>query len=222
MRPEHDPEGACPRRDRGWTPVFGKRSCSSKNAERADDFKRNHRARGPRLGLVNLALVSAYFVPVWGHGALKVLTSPFNGFEDRAHAAAAIFIRNLFDFSLAGLIRTSEMLAALKMVMAAAFVAYLIEFARALATGREPNRETVDSVLVLALSTVLIWVPATLALGDAGLVRLIAAQFLLLVGAAVVVMIERQTAPLPEPLETAAELGPEKVAVGERPSPQAA
>ena len=77
----------------------------------------------PRLGLVNFALVSAYFVPVWGHEALRVLTSPFNGFEDRAHAVAAVYYRDLFDFGLAGLIRTSELLAGIKMVIAAAFLA---------------------------------------------------------------------------------------------------
>jgi len=88
----------------------------------------------PGLGLVNFALVSAYFVPAWGHDALRVLTSPYNGFEDRAHAVAAIYIREVFDFGLPGLIRTSEMLAGLKMVITAAFVAYLIEFARSLVT----------------------------------------------------------------------------------------
>ena len=29
----------------------------------------------PGLGMVNFALVSAYFVPAWGHDALRVLTS---------------------------------------------------------------------------------------------------------------------------------------------------
>ena len=145
----------------------------------------------PRLGLVNFALVSAYFVPVWGHDALRVLTSPFNGFEDRAHAVAAVYYREVFDFGLTGLIRTSELLAGIKMVIAAAFVAYLIEFARALVTRREPNRETVDVVLGLALTGALIWILPTLKLGDPDLIRLQATQFLLLVGAAVVIMIDR-------------------------------
>jgi hypothetical protein len=158
---------------------------------------------GGRLGLVNLALVSAYFMPTWGHEALLVLTSPYNGFEDRAHAVAAIYVRDLFDLGLSGLIRTTEMLAVLKMVMAAAFAAYLIEFARALATRQEPNRETVDVVLTLALGTVMIWVPPTLMLGDSSLVRLLATQFLLLVGAAVVIIIERQAAPRPLAVGTA-------------------
>jgi hypothetical protein len=145
----------------------------------------------PRLGLVNLALVSAYFVPVWGHDAFRVLTSPFNGFEDRAHAVAAVYYREVFDFGLAGLIRTSELLACIKMVIAAAFLAYVIEFARAVATRREPNRETVDVVLLLALIGAFIWMLPTLKLGDPDLVRLQATQFLLLIGAAVVITIDR-------------------------------
>ena len=43
----------------------------------------------PSLGCVNAALVSLYFVPVWGGDALRALTSPYNGFEDRVQATAA-------------------------------------------------------------------------------------------------------------------------------------
>jgi hypothetical protein len=146
----------------------------------------------PGLGQVNFALVSAYFVPAWGHDALRVLTSPYNGFEDRGHAIAAAYFREVFDLGLTGLIRVSELLAGLKMVVAAAFVAYLIEFARALAMRREPNRETVDLALLLALVAAVIWIVPTLWLGDRDLIRLQATQFLLLAGAVVVIMIERQ------------------------------
>jgi hypothetical protein len=146
----------------------------------------------PRLGLVNFALVSAYFAPARGHEALAVLTSPFNGFEDRAHAVAAVYFREVLDLDLTGLIRLSEMLAGVKLVIAAAFVAYLIEFSRALVMRREPNRETVDVVLWLALAGACIWILPTLKLGGPDLIRLQATQFLLLLGAAIVIMIERQ------------------------------
>jgi hypothetical protein len=126
---------------------------------------------------------------------------------------AAVYFRDLFDLGLVGLIRVSETLAGVKMVITAAFVAYLIEFARALAMRREPNRETVDVVLLLALSAVGVWIMPTLMTGDHELIRLQATQFLLLIGAAIVIMIERQIT------ESAAALAPAGLAP---PEPQPA
>lgn len=165
----------------------------------------------PRLGSVNAALLALYFAPVWGRDALRVLTSPFFGFEDRAHAAAISYFRVLFDLELDGLMRVSGALAALKLVIAAGFIAYLIEFARALVMRREPNQETLDVVLLLALGAIMLWAWPGFVL-DAGVTRLHATQFLLLSGAAIVILAERQmlastqettSAPTPAPSATA-------------------
>jgi hypothetical protein len=147
--------------------------------------------RRPSLGSVNLALVALYFVPVWGHDAVRALKSPFGGFEDRAQAAAAGAIRQFFDFGLDGLLRTSNVLAATKLVITAGFVAYLIEFARALVIGREPDRGTTEIVLVIATITVVLWAVPAFALDDAALVRLYATQLLLVFGAVIVLTVER-------------------------------
>jgi hypothetical protein len=145
----------------------------------------------PRLGSVNAALISIYFALTWGGDGLRALTSPYNGFEDRLHATAAIYFRNLFDFGLEGLIRTANLLAGVKFVIAVAFVAYLIDFARALVMRREPNRETLDVVLLFASAALMLWAWPALGSGDGGLVRLHATQFLLLTGAMVVILVER-------------------------------
>ena len=145
----------------------------------------------PRLGEVNLALVSLYLVPVWGSQAVRALRSPYNGFDDRAHAAVAAFIRDAFDFGLAGLMRTSSLLSAGKLVVAAAFLACLIEIARALVTRREADARTIDAVLLAGLALTTLWMLPVLLTGDLGLIRLQAAQFMLLVGAAIVISIER-------------------------------
>jgi len=146
----------------------------------------------PSLGCVNAALVSLYFVPVWGGDALRVLTSPYNGFEDRVQATAVTYFRHLFDFGLDGLVRTSHVLAGIKFVVAMAFAAYVIDFARALVMRREPNRETIDVALVLAATAIMIWAWPALGTGDVALIRLHATQFLLLTGAMIVIMVERQ------------------------------
>jgi len=145
----------------------------------------------PRLGEINLALVSLYFAPAWGGEALRALRSPFNGFDDRAHAAVAAFIRDVFDFGLTGLMRTSSLLAGIKLVIASAFLACLIELARALVTRRKPDVQTIDAALLAGLALITLWMLPALIAGDRSLVRVEAAQFLLLVGAAIVISIER-------------------------------
>jgi len=146
----------------------------------------------PRLGAANAALISLYFAPVWGAESLRAMTSPFYGFEDRLHAVAAGYYRALFDLSLDGVLRVSSGLAGIKFVIAIAFMAYLIDFARALVVRREPNRETLDAVLLLASVAIVLWAWPALGSGDDGLIRLLATQFLLLSGAIIVLLVERQ------------------------------
>jgi hypothetical protein len=146
----------------------------------------------PSLGAVNLALLAIYFGPVWGREALRALVSPYSGLEDRAHAAVAIYFRQLFDLGLDGMMRVSNVLAGLKLVIAAGFVAYLIEFVRAIVIGREPNRETADAVLALAVAAILIWALPVLMIDDPVLVRVCATQLMLVAGAVVVVTVDRQ------------------------------
>jgi hypothetical protein len=145
----------------------------------------------PRLGSVNAAIVALYFAPVWGRDGLRALTSPFHGFEDRVHAVAAGYYRELLDFNLNGLMYTADVLAAVKFVIGMGFFAYLIDFARALVMGREANRETLDLVLVLASIAFMLWAWPALGSGDPSLIRLHATEFLLLSGAMILIVIER-------------------------------
>ena len=149
----------------------------------------------PSLGSVNLALVSLHFIPVWGRDAVRVLISPYNGLEDRAHATAAIYFRELFDLGFNSLVLISHVLAGIKLVIAAAFVSYAIEFARAWVMRRETDRETIDVVLLLAVADIMLGLIPALAFGDAALVRLYEKQLLLLAGAITVIVVERHLAP---------------------------
>jgi hypothetical protein len=152
----------------------------------------------PRLGAANLALVSMYFVPVWGTEGLRALLSPYTGLDNRGHAAVVLYLRALFDLEFDAMVRLSQVLASIKLVLAAGFVAYLIEFARALATGRELDRATQNAVLALAAATIMIWALPALALDDSGQIRLCATQALLITGAVIMFMVEgyiQQSAP---------------------------
>jgi len=144
-----------------------------------------------RLGSVNLVLLSIYFVPVWGRDAVRALISPYNGLDERVHAAAAIYFRRLFDVSFNSLALSSHVLAGIKLVIAAGFVAYAIEFARALATGRDVDRQTQEGVLIFAVVGIVIWALPAFALADGALMRLCATQMLLVAGAVMIVTVDR-------------------------------
>jgi hypothetical protein len=190
------------------------------------------RSRSFSLGSVNLALLSLYFFPVWGREAVRALISPFNGLESPAHATAALYFRRLFDIGFNNLTVTSHVIAGIKLVMVAAFVAYLIEFARSLATGRATDRETTDVVLILAVAGVIMSALPALALGEAALIRLTATQMLMVAGAITVIVVERHIAPEPVVHSRAMTAANERVALGlglpvgvlaeEPPPPQAA
>jgi hypothetical protein len=143
------------------------------------------------LGPVNLALVSLYFAPVWGVAAVRALVSPYNGFEDRVQATVAIYFRELFDLGLNGLLLTSQIFSGIKLVIAAGFVVYLIEFARSAVIRRDLNRETMDVVLMLAVVGIVIWALPAIALADRSLIPICASQIVLIAGAIVVVTVER-------------------------------
>lgn len=150
------------------------------------------------LGAVNLALLSVYFFPVWGRDALRVLISPYNGLNDRVHATATLYFCQWFDLSFSGLVLASHALAGVKLVIAAAFVAYIIEFARSCAIGREPDRETIDVVLILAAVGIALHALPALALGEAAMMRLSATQILLMAGAISIIVVERHLEARPQ------------------------
>jgi hypothetical protein len=148
-----------------------------------------------KLGSVNLALLSLYFFPLWGRDAIRALISPYNALQDRAQATVASYFSQLFDLGFKGLVLTSQVLAGVKLVIAAAFVSYLIEFARAWVTRREVDRETIDVVLILAVAGIVMNALPALALGEAAMVRLYATQMLLVAGAITIIVVERHLAP---------------------------
>jgi hypothetical protein len=144
-----------------------------------------------RLGTANLALLTLYFVPIWGADAVRALKSPFSGFEHRVYGVMANYLQQVFGFGLDGLLWTSNILAGIKLVAVAGLVAYGIEFARSLVMHRAVDRATLDVVLALIVVSVTISAVPALTLEDAAFVRLYATQILLVAGAVIVITVER-------------------------------
>jgi chromate transport protein ChrA len=146
---------------------------------------------GARLAPYNLALVACYAAPTWGAEAIKALTSPYGGLVDPVHAAAALRLRIILKLAPERLLDVASWLAAFKLVVVAALLAYIIEFGRALLSDRAPDRATTDAVLVLAVAAVALWIMQAIVFDPAAVTEAHVAQLLLVAGALIVSTIER-------------------------------
>src|SRR5262245_50038763 len=155
---------------------------------------------GSRLGPYNLALVACYAAPTWGVEAIKALTSPYGGLIDPVHAAAAVRLRAILNLPPERLLDVANWLAAFKLVVVAALLAYVIEFARAVLSNRAPDRATTDTVLALAVVAVAVWIMQAIVFDPAAVTEAHVAQLLLVAGALIVSTIERHV----EDIEAAA------------------
>jgi len=138
-----------------------------------------------------LALVACYAAPTWGAEAIKALTSPYGGLIDPVHAAAAVRLRVMLNLAPEQLIDVANWLAAFKLVVVAALLAYVIEFARAVLSDRAPDRATTDTVLALAVVAVAIWIMQAIVFDPAAVTQAHLAQLLMVAGALIVSTIER-------------------------------
>jgi hypothetical protein len=157
---------------------------------------------GARLGPYNLALVACYAAPTWGAEAIKALTSPYGGMIDPVHGAAAARLHAILDLPPERLLDVANWLAAFKLVVVAALLAYGIEFARAVLSERAPDRATTDTVLALAVVAVAIWVMQAIVFDPTAVTEAHVAQLLLVAGALIVSTIERHV----DDMEAAAKL----------------
>ena len=162
----------------------------------------------PRLGPYNLALAACYFAPVWSSEAIGALMSPYVGLTNPIHAGAAIRLRVLLGFGPERLFDVASGLAAFKLVVVASLVAYVIEFSRAIVANRAPDQATTNTVLVLAVAAVAIWIMPALAFEPTAATHAHVAQLLLVAGALIVITIERHLEEMAAAVAPAVSAGP--------------
>jgi len=105
-----------------------------------------------------LGAICCYFALSWALDAARVLTSPWIGLDDFAHAEIAHFLRQTFGLGADGVLLTTAALGAGKLAVAALFVVYLVERLRGDPwRGDDEHQMTLRAALaaLIGLSTVL-------------------------------------------------------------------
>jgi hypothetical protein len=148
-----------------------------------------------RISSFNGALLAAYFIPAWTIAAFRIMISPIHGFYEQPNIAVALFISDHLQLAGTTTVRLAWLLALGKLTVVAFFAIFVILLTRA--SIRKTGGCDEALAMALAISSVISFASMMLAslAGETGALRLHATELLMLLGTAIVMLVERPVRP---------------------------
>jgi hypothetical protein len=164
-----------------------------------------------RISSFNGALLAAYFIPTWTIVALRIMISPIHGLYEQPNISVGLFISDHLQLNAMTTIRFAWLLALSKLTVVGFFAIFLVLIARA--SIRKAGGCDEALAMALAIGSAISFASMILAsqVGEPAALRLHATELLLLLGTAVVLVLERPaerqidrgvTSGSPEPLQS--------------------
>lgn len=149
-----------------------------------------------RISSFNGALLAAYFIPAWTIAAVNIMISPIQGLYQRPNVALALFLSDHLPLSGPATARVAWLLALGRMTVVGFLAVFLIFVSRASVRRAGGCDEALG--IALGLGSVMSFAGVVMAsqVGEAAALRLHAAELLMLLGTAIVMLVER---PAPSP-----------------------
>jgi hypothetical protein len=143
-----------------------------------------------RISSFNGALLAAYFIPTWTIVAAKIMIAPIHGFYERPNIAVALFISDYLHLSAVGTIRMAWLLALGKLTVVAFFAVFVVLTTRA--SIRKAGGCDEALAFALTIGSVISFASMLMAskVGEIAAVRLHATELLLLLGTAILLLVE--------------------------------
>jgi hypothetical protein len=151
-----------------------------------------------RISSFNGALLAAYFIPTWTIVAFRIIISPIHGLYERPNISVALFISDYMQLSAMSTVRVAWLLAFGKLTVVAFFAIFVVLITRASIRKSGGCNEALG--IALALGSVISFVSMVLAsqVGETMALRLHATELLMLLGTAIVLLVERPAGPQPD------------------------
>ena len=149
-----------------------------------------------RISSFNGALLAAYFIPTWTIVAFKIMISPIHGLYERPNISVALFISDHLQLAAMNTVRFAWLLALGKLTVVAFFALFLVLLTRASIRKTGGCDEALG--IALAIGSLISFASMVMAsqVGETAALRLHATELLLLLGTAIVLVVER---PPPQP-----------------------
>ena len=159
-----------------------------------------------RISSFNGALLAAYFIPTWTIVAFKIIISPIHGLYERPNISVALFISDHLQLAAINTVRFAWLLALGKLTVVAFFALFVVLITRASIRKTGGCDEALG--IALAIGSLISFASMVLAsqVGESAALRLHATELLLLLGTAIVLLVERPALPQTEQSATSPEL----------------
>jgi hypothetical protein len=144
-----------------------------------------------RISSFNGVLLAAYFIPTWTIVAFRIMVAPIHGFYERPNVAVALFISDHLQLSGMMTARVAWLLALGKLTVVAFFAIFVVLTARA--SIRKTGGCDEALAMALAIGSVISFASMIMAsqVGEAAALKLHATELLILLGTAIVLLVER-------------------------------
>ncbi|THD74170.1 MAG: hypothetical protein E7813_01920 [Bradyrhizobium sp.] len=148
-----------------------------------------------RISTFNGALLAAYFIPTWTIVAFRIMISPIHGFYERPNIAVALFVSDYLHAGAMTTVRLAWLLALGKLTVVAFFAIFLVFITRAAIRKAGGCDEAL--AMALAIGSTISFASMVMAsrVGETAALRLHATELLMLVGTAIVLLVERPAQP---------------------------
>jgi hypothetical protein len=144
-----------------------------------------------RISTFNGALLAAYFIPTWTIVGCRIVVSPIQGFYEPPNISVALFMSDHLQLSGLTTVRFAWLLALGKLTVVAFFAIFVVLVSRAAIRKTGGCDEALG--LALTIGSIISFVGMILAsqVGETAALRLHAAELLMLLGTALVLLVER-------------------------------
>jgi hypothetical protein len=151
-----------------------------------------------RISSFNGALLAAYFIPTWTMVAFNVMISPVHGLYERPNIAVGLFISDHLHLTAMSTVRMAWLLALGKLTVAAFFAIFLVLFSRS--KNRKAGGCDEPLAMAIAIGSLISFASMMMAsmVGETAALRLHATELLMLLGTAIVLLVERPAKPQAE------------------------
>jgi hypothetical protein len=156
-----------------------------------------------RISSFNGALLAAYFIPAWTITAFNIVMSPIHGLYERPNISLALFVSDHLQLGGLSTVRVALLLALGRMTVVAFLAAFLVFVTRASIRKAGGCDEALG--IALAIGSVMSFAGVVMAsqAGETAALRLHAAELMMMLGTAIVMLVER-----PLPLQVASDPAP--------------